>query len=190
LARAPNDVDVLTARATAYQALEDFKAAETDLSAALAQQPKSQALLLQRAKLRFIANRFADAVSDFKTADAVPGTVSNAAPQNALWLFMAQDRIKQNGRDKLVATANMLTSRAWPSALFRFFLGEVSAETVMGQAGDDKSRACEAHFYLGHAGVMLGQADQARGQFALALSTCAPGSLERLSAKIESAKLP
>ena len=186
LTQTPTDIDALSSRAGAHLGLDQFEDADADLTLALTQQPKSAELILQRAQLRFLAGHFDESAKDFAALNTLAGSgLSGQTPRSALWRFIAQARAKQDGRSSLTTVANTISSRTWPGAMLRFFLGEVSADTVMAQADDGSLKRCQANFYLGHAGLILDDRAQARERFSDALTTCEQSSVEYHSALLE-----
>jgi tetratricopeptide (TPR) repeat protein len=96
----------------------------------------------------FVGGRIADAQADFKKAAELNPKDAYAA----LWLDLAERR--NNVPSHLAEAAKQLDMTAWPAAVIRHFLGDLSAAQALDAAIDPDPKTklgqtCEANFYSG-----------------------------------------
>ena len=134
--------------------------------------------------------RFADAVPDLSAAlSAEPADAYRTA-----WLYLAEARAGQGGRDTLAANAGRLDFGVWPGAVIALLLGRTDVATVAGFAEGSASRAqrerrCEAYFYIGRVQLLQGGNTGAAESFRIVLETGVTNFVEYQGARAELARL-
>ena len=134
----------------------------------------------------FDLGRFDEAIDKFQQYLQAKPTYT----YGALWLYLAQAHVHQDGGSALADRSQSLDLSQWPGPIIQYYLGTVSAADVFAAAkqGDPAylaDQACEAHFYVGELNLVSGRAAQAQPDLAQAADTCPKSSAERDAARIE-----
>ena len=176
---APDSVapDVAWADYLTYARL-DAAAAIDVLDRAIARDSGNAETAFTRGRLNYRLRRLRLAVVDLDFA-ATRGQYA-VAP---LWLFAARAKLGEDGKAELASARDKLPA-GWPRPLYELFLGNISEDDALAQAGDAE-QACQAHFYTG---VLLSRESpylRAIEKMSQALKTCRRGSFEGEVAKTE-----
>jgi lipoprotein NlpI len=132
----------------------------------------------------FIGGRVADAQADFKKAAELDPKDAYAA----LWLDLAEHR--NNAPGHLAEAAKQLDMTAWPAAVVRHFLGDLSAAQTLDAAGDRDPKTklgqtCEANFYGGELALLKKDKNEAQRLLQRAADECPRGFIESTAAITE-----
>ena len=132
----------------------------------------------------FIGGRIADAQADFKKAAALDPKNAYAA----LWLDLAERR--NNVPSHLAEATQQLDMTAWPAAIIRHFLGDLSAAQTLDAAVDNDpktklGRTCEANFYGGELALLKKDRKEAQRLLQRAANDCPRGFIESTGAIAE-----
>jgi lipoprotein NlpI len=132
----------------------------------------------------FIGDRVADAQADFKKAAELDPKDAYAA----LWLDLAERR--NNAPGHLAEATKQLDMTAWPAAVIRHFLGDLSAAQTLDAAGDrdpktKRGQTCEANFYGGELALLKKDKTEAQRLLQRAADECPRGFIESTAAITE-----
>ena len=162
-----------------------------DFDAALQLAPKFRTALFNRGRTKFYSGDFAGSVADLSAALAL----KPADPYNVLWLYLARARAGQPAQDSLRTEAAALDRSEWPGPVVAAYLGEADTAAVLAAARSDdpatqKSKECEAGFYLGAKAATEGNTAAARDLLSKAAAACPRYFIEAPAARFELARLP
>jgi lipoprotein NlpI len=125
----------------------------------------------------------AEAVADLKRGNELIDE-----PYAMIWLFLARQRIGQDGVPDLTKQAAKLKTKEWPFAVIDALLGRRTL-AQMQAAAINGDQACEAQFYGGEWHILHGNADEARTALQRALDTCPKNFIEYSGARGELARM-
>ena len=113
---------------------------------------------------------------------------------SAIWLYLAQARMGQNGLSQLANNASNLKLMNWPGPVIDVYLGKAKPDNLisLGKASNPKfavDRECEANFYLGERALISGKRDEALAAFRAAVATGAKTNFEFGGATVELSRL-
>jgi lipoprotein NlpI len=162
-----------------------------DFDAALRLAPKFRTALFNRGRTKFYTSDYAGAAADLSAASAL----KPADPYAVLWLYLARTRAGQPAQEALRAEAAPFDRSEWPGPVVAAHLGEADAAAVLAAARSDdpatqKSKECEAGFYLGAKAATEGNPTAARDLLTNATAVCPRYFIEALAARFELARLP
>jgi lipoprotein NlpI len=181
----PDNANVWYARGLAYFFKGDFDRAIPDYDQAIAiGHPASVPVYIFRGVASFYASLINAALSHFRRAY----NFDPSAPYAAIWLSIANGRI--NLPSELTKAVEQIDMTRWPAPIIRFYLGQTSAEAVLGATADPNAKikagqVCEAHFYIGEAALRRGAKAEAMRLFRLAAANCPKDFLELPAANAE-----
>jgi len=217
LALAPNNPQLLAARAGAYADAGDDARAAADLAQAVALAPKSAEALMAQANAFIRADDFDRARQtlddliqsnpgadnayfergrlslyrgDFATAiaDFERASAVPVTPYPALWLFVSRARTGVDGGAQFAAQTRSWPSGSWPHPVVQQMLGRISADDARAAASNDDER-CEADFYNGELLLARREVDSAKSILRRALDECPREFIEREGANAELKRL-
>ena len=179
----PRYQDAYRNRGTARYFLADFAAAAADYTAAIDIFPDDPPGYVLRGLAYYFSGRPARAVADLETAS----TMRYPYPYLAIWLYLARERSRGDGRAALEAWSKELEDGAWPNALVDFYLNRLSEAAVIAAAqalppAGRTMRLMQAYYFLGERARLSGQEKVARRLFEAALASDAQRSIEWASA--------
>jgi lipoprotein NlpI len=186
----PNDALACNNRGNAYAAKDDYDRAIQDYTQALRLNPNFTAAFRHRGWARFAQGQFAAAVPDLaRAAQLAPADI-----QSVLWLYVAQSRAGQGGRDDLARAAARLNLAPWPGPVVSLYLGTSTEQAVVAAAADphpktQREQQCGAYFYVGEHLLLQGRRAEAAKMFQAAVATGAAHFLEFGGAKAELKRL-
>jgi lipoprotein NlpI len=160
----------------------DFDAAIRDLNARLHDDPADATAAFQRGRVWLYKGDGANAVADLTRADRDPGVL-----YPALWRFLAQAALKQDGAAEL-SQRLVAANEKWPAPVARMFLGRIDYATAKAAAADDGER-CEADFYNAASKIGSAPADEVAPLLQAAIKECPTGFIEYEGAKAELRRL-
>ena len=186
----PNFAAAFNNRGNAYAAKDDYDRAIQDYTQALRLNPNFTAAFRHRGWARFAQGQFAAAVPDLaRAAQLAPADI-----QSVLWLYVAQSRAGQGGRDDLARAAARLNLAPWPGPVVSLYLGTSTEQAVVAAAADphpktQREQQCGAYFYVGEHLLLQGRRAEAAKMFQAAVATGAAHFLEFGGAKAELKRL-
>jgi lipoprotein NlpI len=162
-----------------------------DFDAALRLAPKFRTALFNRGRTKFYTSDYAGAAADLSAASAL----KSADPYAVLWLYLARMRAGQPAQEALRTEAAGFDRSEWPGPVVAAYLGETDAAAVLAAARSDdpatqKSKECEAWFYLGAKAATEGNPTAARDLLTKATTVCPRYFIEAPAARFELARLP
>ena len=109
-------------------------------------------------------------------------------------LFLAKERLGQDGRTALAEWRKGLKEGEWMSQVVRMLLGEITPEQLLVSAADadpksDAKKKCAGHYYVGQFYYLRGEKDRARESFTKCVATGATNAGEYFSAQAELKRL-
>ncbi|HKZ08352.1 MAG TPA: tetratricopeptide repeat protein [Methylomirabilota bacterium] len=107
---------------------------------------------------------------------------SSRDPWTALWLYVAQSRAGEDGRQELAANTSQFDHARWPAPLIELFLGKRSVESVFSSASDAR-RLCHSYFFAGEFELLRQRFSAARQMFTNAVRVCARNGAESVAAR-------
>jgi len=181
----PNDARAYFARGGIFYIMGNQAGALTDFTKSIKLAPDNAAAYFNRGVSYFVVGgRIADAQADFRrTTELNPGDA-----YAALWLDLAQ---RQNGvPSQLSEAVKRLDMNAWPAAIIRRFLGQLSAAQAIAAARDPDpatrlGESCEANFYSGEFALQTGNKPEAQRLLRQAASDCPRNFIESTAAIAE-----
>jgi lipoprotein NlpI len=179
-----------SARGDVHKVRGDHAGAIQDYDQALRLNPKDRNAYVGRGLTRFDQEQFADAVPDLTRAAGL----DPEAVEPALYLYLAREHLRQDGRPSLAAVARRDLSR-WPGPVVAMYLGRLKPKDVLAmipQGGSTMQRTqrCQAYFYLGHEMLFRGDRAEAARMFKEAVATAVAGVDEYESARAYLARRP
>jgi lipoprotein NlpI len=182
----PNLAIAFFSRGNAYSNKEEYDRAIQDLDQAIRLNPNYASAFYTQGPARFNQGRFEAAVLDF-------ARVVELTPRDQyriLWLYLAQTRAGQNGRDDLARNAARLGLRQWPGPIASMYLGRITAQEVLNAATDtdptkEREQQCESHFYIGQHLLTQGTKEEGVRMLQAAMATCPENFVEYSGAKAE-----
>jgi tetratricopeptide (TPR) repeat protein len=185
----PNDVYAIYNRGVAYSQLGEFSRARADFDEASNLTPQGT-VYGNRGFALFADGDFAGAVVDF-------AKLGESQPQNLyapLWRYLALARSGKDDKKSLTHDTAGADLGVWPGPVISFFRGEISLEALKAQSeradeSEKRGRICETAFYLGEAAVLDNRQDDARNFFEQVAGDCPGGTVERVGALGERARL-
>jgi lipoprotein NlpI len=168
----------------------DHVRAIQDYDQAIRLDPKNGVFFLHRGQAQFSLDKIALAQADFTSAVQVQP--KNVYP--VLWLFIAESKSGTNARGDLEKNAAALDMTKWPSIIAKLYLGTATPESVLAAAKDpdpkkEKSRICEAYFFLAERALLAGNRAEAASLLQKSLDTGAAANFEFGAAKEELLRL-
>ena len=185
----PKNADLYQFRAEIELLNGQSLAAASDAEKAIVLEPESVINHLTRAAALFVDGDYLHAVKD-----AEEGARRN--PRNALaqlWIALLNGRL-QNRAAPPEETSKDMDAASWPASILRLYQGkggeqEVRAEIDASDAGDRRTRACEADFYLAEWDRNQGRTEAARQKLERVRDTCPIEQLVRALAIVELRRL-
>ena len=120
---------------------------------------------------RFYLGEFAGAAEDF--AASIEHDPNDA--QDAIWRYLSRSRAGDRGAlAELEATAPLIAREYWPWPAIAVYLGKATPEQALKAARDrdlrvNRTRRCEAHFFLGQYQLLRGNESAAAEHFRAAV---------------------
>ena len=175
-------------RGNAYSTKGEFERAIADYSQVIRIHPKHPAGFTNRGRAYFYAGSLGQARSDFKQALTLDPKHAYAA----LWLDLAERR--DNLPSTLPQVAKQLDLTVWPAPIVKFFLGDLTADALLGAATDPNSETmrgqiCEANFYTAELELLKHVKKEALRLFQIAASDCPRSFIEWRAATAELSRL-
>ncbi len=180
----PNYASAYFARGSVSYIKGNNPAALADFTKSIQLQPKIANAYFNRGVAYFFIGRVADAQADFKKAAELDPKDAYAA----LWLDLAERR--NNAPSHLAEAAKQLDMTAWPAAVVRHFLGDLSAAQTLDAAvnPDPKTKlgqTCEATFYGGELALLKKDKKEAQHLLQRAADDCPRGFIKSTAAITE-----
>jgi tetratricopeptide (TPR) repeat protein len=178
------------ARGDVYKVKGDRARAIQDYDQALKLDPNDRNAYVGRALSRFDEGQFGDAIPDLTRAIALDPD----AVEPALYLYLAREHLRQDGRPALTRVAKGDLSR-WPGPVVAMYLGRLKPKDLValiprGASPAHRTQRCQAYFYLGHEMLFRGDRAESTRMFREAVATAAAGLDEYESARAYLARLP
>jgi lipoprotein NlpI len=175
-------------RGRLYRGAGELDRAIADFTEAIRVDPRFEYSYLGRGQAFFLHGRIAESLADLDQAVALAPT----EPNRWLWRELAARR--SNVPSRLHEMASHIDMTAWPSAVVRLFLGEMTPAAVLAAANDPdpkkrRYQLCDVNFFGGELALLQGRKDEAERQLRLATILCLEGSSERDVARSELQRL-
>lgn len=186
----PQDAGVFHSRAVEWTVKGDYARAIADYDTALRLDPKATTVHFARARTLFYAAEYGRAIDDFEKAHKF-----EPSDYTALWLFLARKRGETAAAEELLERDTRTTrDGGWPAVIIALYVGQTNPETVMNMTTDrdpdrQRSRLCEANFYLAHWHLLRGAREPALPLLREAERICPKNFLEYEGAVAEARKL-
>ena len=171
----PFSGQALSDRALIHMRDGRLSAAEDDLTKAIMLAAEASSAYLRRGHVRFLTERYAEALADFQQADK-----SNALGINrdfiAIWQALAMRALGRDPKPALGAGLSADSKRRWPVVILALMLGDASVADVL-RIADSRStdereaNLCEANFFVGQYLLLKGERRQAIENLRAALAT-------------------
>ncbi len=186
----PGDVYIWNDRAEVFFVRGQIRDAISDYDEALHLEPNHFFARINRGRAYFLLARFSEAVVDLRSA-------VRSRPEDhsaVLWLYLAEARGGQDGRETLMWYSRLLDVNDWPGPVIQYFLGRIGAHDALDAANSfnsrrHKARRCQAFFFLGQQALLDGNSNAARRWFKAAVDTGVSPLIEYLAAENELARL-
>jgi tetratricopeptide (TPR) repeat protein len=178
------------ARGDVYRIRGDRARAIQEYDQAIRLNPKGQSAYLGRGLVRFDQGQLAEAVPDLSRATELDPDAIGAA----LYLYLAREHLRQDGRPSLAAVARRDLSQ-WPGPIVAMYLGRLKPKDLLaampqGNSTAQRTQRCQAYFYVGHEMLLRGQTFDAAQMFQEAVATAVAGLDEYESARSYLARRP
>ncbi|MFQ5657704.1 MAG: tetratricopeptide repeat protein [Candidatus Methylomirabilales bacterium] len=177
-------------RASTYSTKGLYDRAIKDYNKAVRLKPDFALAYEGRGNTRFYLGHFSEAVRDHERSLSIdPSDI-----YSALWLYLARERSRQDGRHELARNAGKADLNGWPGPVVSLFLGKTTPQQVLAAAKDSDQRKqreqeCEAFFYVGQYYLLRGNRGESARLFRKALDTGITGFYEYSGAKVELKRL-
>jgi lipoprotein NlpI len=152
----PSQQQAFNSRGMLFVMKGEFARAIVDLDMAIKLDNDNFDTIRTRGMANFFAGRYREAENDFQRMTEHNPTVS----YDMIWLYMAQSRAGSDGRRRLKDNAVHADLKKWPGQIVSFLLGNISSESLVALATNDKSKQHDRSFLLY---FCLGQAALIRG---------------------------
>jgi predicted Zn-dependent protease len=180
--KAPDDAVVRRVYAAWRVDSGDLDGALRELNADLHARPADSVAAFQRGRVWLYKGEPARARADFIRADVKPGFL-----YPALWRFLAEVQLKQDGAPAL--RARLAAAKAeWPAPVARMLMGEIDLAAARAAAADEGER-CEADFYFAMSRLRADGPEANVARLAAALKECPTGFIEYEGAKAQLRRL-
>jgi len=172
-----------SARGDVYKVRGDRARAIQDYDQALKLDPNDRNAYVGRGLTRFDQGQFAESVPDLVRATALDPD----AVEPALYLYLAREHLRQDGRASLTTAARRDLSR-WPGPVVAMYLRRLKPKDLIamipqGGSTEQRTQRCQAYFYLGHEMLLRGDSPEAVRMFKEAAATGVAGLDEYESAR-------
>ncbi len=140
----PKAASPLVTRGEVYTKRGEYMRALADFARASALEPGHQRLAVSRGHASFLAGDYRSAQSDFRRV------VERASDEEQLyaliWLYLASQRLGQDGRGIIAAVRSRADLARWPGPAVMLFIGESTPEQMLAAAWsfDSQNRAAAA----------------------------------------------
>lgn len=186
---APNDARLFTDRGATYLLLNHYPRAIQDFDRAIALKPDLAAALEHRGRAHFYLGNFAQSAADMQRGLSFDSTDAYAA----IWLHLVRLRLKQDDAADFAAHAAPIDTAQWPAPITRYFLGQLSADSLRKVASvtdaDGQAQGCVVAFYLGEDALLRGLPDSAATLLAATRDGCPKELSEHKAAVAELRRL-
>jgi len=178
------------ARGDVYRVRGDRARAIQDYDQAIRLNPGDWNAYVGRGLSRFDQGQLAEAVPDLARATELDPD----AVWPALYLYLAREHLRQDGRPSLAAAGRRDLS-LWPGPVVALYLGRLKPKDVLaripqGASVAQRTQRCQAYFYLGHEMLLRGESVEAARMFREAVATAVGGLDEYESARAYLARQP
>ena len=182
----PSKPEAFYNRGNAYADKGEHDRAIQDYDQAIRLNPTFALAFNNRGVMQFDKGQFLAAASDF--AKAVQHKPTD--PYFVIWLYLAQSRAGQNGRDNLARNASGLDLKQWPGPVVSLYQGKITLQAVLEATPDidpkkQREQQCEKYFYAGQHLLIQGRKEEAVRMLRAAIDTCVSIADEYDSAKAE-----
>ena len=169
---APNDARLLTDRGATYVLLNDYPRALKDFDRAIALKPDLAPAIEQRGRAHFYLGNFAQSAADLQRGLSLDSADAYAA----ILLHLIRQRLKQDDAADFAAHSMPADSAQWPAPITRYFLGQLSADSLQKVASvtdsEGQAQGCVVAFYLGEDALLRGDPSRAAKLFEVTRSQC------------------
>lgn len=173
------DVDVYQSRAIERAIKGDYSQAIADYDAILRLQPLSAHALFGRGRALFYMGDFAAAVEALERAHQ-----ARATDYTGIWLYLARKRRGDANAEELLERDTRTTrDGSWPAVVLALYVGQATVENVMKAPVEpspaaQRTRRCEAGFYVAQWHLLRGETDAARSLLQEARRICPRDEIE------------
>ena len=176
-------------RGLAYKHKGDSERAIKDFDEAIELDPKSPLTLFHRGQARFSSGQYGPALRDFASAHQIhPKDV-----YTIIWMYLAQARSGNNDLTDLQKNVAEMDLTKWPAIVTSLYMNGATPEAVLAAADSnpkkEKSRYCEANFFLAERALLIGNRTEAVSLLQKAVDTGATLDFEYWAAKDELRRL-
>ncbi|MDO8933010.1 MAG: DUF3857 domain-containing protein [Rhodocyclaceae bacterium] len=171
----PFSGQALSDRALIHMRAGRLSAAEEDLTKAIMLGAEASSAYLRRGHVRFLTERYTEALSDFQQADK-----SSALGINrdfiAIWQALAMRALGRDPKPALGAGLSADSKQRWPVSILALMMNEASIADVLRTADsrstdEREANLCEANFFIGQYLLLMGDRRQAIENLRAALAT-------------------
>jgi tetratricopeptide (TPR) repeat protein len=169
----PNAAATFGSRGNAYARKRLYAQAIQNFDQAIRLAPNDARAYRNRARARFNKGEYQAAIPDFAEAVRLePRTL-----YNMLYLYLAESRVGQNGRENLARHSERLGLGSWPGPVVSLYLGNLTPDAVLRvvantpDPNEQRERECEASYYVGQYLLLQGRQDEAVTMFRAAIAT-------------------
>jgi lipoprotein NlpI len=173
------DTDVYLSRAIEWAIRGDYARAIADYDAVLRLQPLSAPALFGRGRALFYMGDFAAAVEALERAHQ-----ARATDYTGIWLYLARKRHGDRNAEALLERDTRATrDGSWPAVVLALYVGQATVENVLKAPVEpdpaaQRTRRCEAHFYIAQWHLLRGETDAARSLLQEARRACPRDEIE------------
>ncbi|MDH5326550.1 MAG: tetratricopeptide repeat protein [Gammaproteobacteria bacterium] len=157
-------------RALAYAKQENYKLAFNDLHMAGKIEPNNSHVYATRGAMYFLLGRYQQAQKDF----LLYLQIKPRDMYRMLWLVLSEKYQDPSSKSVVASMVQGLDLNAWPGALLRLYLNQVTAEDlvkVLAGAEMKRGHKCEAYYYLGQYYLLQNDRINAKRLFQQAIAT-------------------
>lgn len=168
----PTLTDCYYGRGITWQMKGEYDKALADYNEVIHLDTSFAAAYENRGFIRFNKGDFSSAASDLVKAQQLKPDI-----YIALWLYLARERSKNDGREELARNTADMDPKQWPAAVVELYLGKSDTNSVISQTSHiypEKSREqiCEANFLIGEWYLLRNNLQQAASLFNKAQNDC------------------
>ena len=168
----PKLTDCYYGRGLAWQVKGEYDKALADYNEVIQLDTNFTAAYENRGVILFNRGQFSSASADLAKARQLKPDI-----YIAIWLYLARERSKNDGREELATNSAYMDIKQWPAAVIELYLGKGDVDSVIAQASHDdpkkrREQMCEANFLIGEWHLLHNDRQQAAKLFKKARNDC------------------
>lgn len=182
-------------RAMAKQAKGDLDGADADYTSAIEGVPDDKYIYVTRGYLRYDAQRFTDALGDFRKGTELGAKVSDTSEYSRfrIWLIRSRQGDERGATQELLSYLENRKPRVppdWPLSVMRFLVGQLTESEFLASAKNENQKTesehmCEVYFYSWSRHLFAGDNQMAINLFKKCIATGHKDFTEYVSALAE-----